>query len=437
MKKLSLMICFSFILFSSTFVFGDENLPDFVVDNPHFEAGAGPVVAVDAAHNNEHTLEHKFGGFGKLAETDGFTVQPLTSTFSADSLAGVDILVSATAMDAVNAAITDPDNDGWVLAFDPATFVYPMSAYTDEEVAAVKEWVKNGGSLMLVTDHMPFPASQQKLAKAFGVIFENSFAFDSQFLLLLASGGQIGGNMGNLLKFYADPASASGSNGKLHSHDITNGLGYVTSFTGSGMHVISGVTYQPLMEMGDGVLMHFPYNHVTYSDLPQNQLSLPLGNGVLQGLTLSYGKGRVAIFSEAAMFSSVPSPMDPSIQNGVLHPEAEFNQDFALNTLFWLANTESSSGCVVLGDDFSFTLPNLKMSGLSFSARFTYAGGTAFKLDMNSVGAADTTAEAIEFGAILNIKCMNILGQGFTVILKSPTGNLMDWAVDLDEIVMN
>lgn len=432
MKKLSIILWSAILIFAAANAFG-EDIPDFTVENPNFNMGEGPVIAVDEAHNNEHTLIHKFGAFGALAEKDGFQVQAFTSSFTPESLADVDILISATAMDATNAAIEDPDTDGWILAFDPVRLVYPMSAYTDEEIAAVQEWVKQGGSLMLVSDHMPFPASQQKLAKAFGVIFENAFAFDSQFLIFAATQGQMGSNMANLLKYYTDPASASESNGKLYPHEITNGLDYVTSFVGSGMRVLSGVNYQPLLETGNGTLMHYPYNHVKYETFPPTQLSLPLGDGMLQGLTLSYGKGRVAIFAEAAMFSSVQSPLDPSIQNGFLHPEAEYNMDFALNTLTWLVDTpQGNEHCVTLGDDFGFTLPSINISGVKFGVHFSYVeDSSSFQLDVNSISNADPSAGEIMLGhdTSLTIPCIDIFGMGYSVTLIPVDGQFTHWTL--------
>jgi len=56
--------------------------------------------------------------------------------------------------------------------------------------------------------------------------------------------------------------------------------------------------------------------------------------GWLQGAILECGKGRVAIFGEAAMFTA-------QIQNsqrklGLAHPVAKQNQTFLLNLMHWL-----------------------------------------------------------------------------------------------------
>ena len=42
-------------------------------------------------------------------------------------------------------------------------------AFTDAECDAVRDWVKDGGSLLLITDHAPMGSAAQCLAKRFGV----------------------------------------------------------------------------------------------------------------------------------------------------------------------------------------------------------------------------------------------------------------------------
>ncbi len=430
LKRLSCIMLTTLLFFAAALA--SAATYNFVVDNPHYPEGSGPVIAVDEGHNNFHNLQGRFEAFGELAEADGFTVQPISGAFTRESLAEVDILVTATALDAVNVAIEDPDNNGWVLAFNPLAppdfmkGLYPQSAYTDDEIAIIKEWVKDGGSLMLVTDHMPFPAAAQALAKAFGVILNNAYAFDGNFLLFAASQGQVGGNSSNLLKFYADQEGAADSNGTLYTHPITNGLDYVTSFTGSAFRVLPGVNYQPIMELGEDTLMHYPWNHVAYEKSPLNEVSLPLGKGLLQGITMTFGEGNLAVFAEAAMFSA--REFDP---NGVTHPEAPFNQDFTLNTLSWLADKSSGENCIALGADISFTVPNMNLSGLKFGVNFIHKGELDFQMDMASLIDADATFEELSFSQdnSLIIPCIDVFGTHLQITLTSPTHNFKEWTI--------
>ncbi|MGB0915797.1 MAG: hypothetical protein ACPGVI_06975, partial [Crocinitomicaceae bacterium] len=40
-----------------------------------------------------------------------------------------------------------------------------------EEITFIKNWVKKGGKLVLIADHMPFAGAANDLAKAFGFEF--------------------------------------------------------------------------------------------------------------------------------------------------------------------------------------------------------------------------------------------------------------------------
>ncbi len=56
--------------------------------------------------------------------------------------------------------------------------------------------------------------------------------------------------------------------------------------------------------------------------------------GMLQGATLQHGKGRVAVFGEAGMFSAQISSNGGRM--GMNHPDATDNAQFALNVVHWL-----------------------------------------------------------------------------------------------------
>ena len=74
--------------------------PDFEppIDTPEYQAGQGPEVIIDAAHLNFHTADGGYAAFARLLRRDGYDVASNTKPFTAESLAGVDILVIANAM---------------------------------------------------------------------------------------------------------------------------------------------------------------------------------------------------------------------------------------------------------------------------------------------------------------------------------------------------
>ena len=65
--------------------------------------------------------------------------------------------------------------------------------------------------------------------------------------------------------------------------------------------------------------------------------------GWLQGAVLRLGKGRVAVFGEAAMFSAQISGSEKRPM-GMNHPDASENARFLLNVFHWLSGLLPPSG---------------------------------------------------------------------------------------------
>src|SRR5687767_1870869 len=127
--------------------------------NPAYKNGQGPIITLDEAHFNYHTLNGRYYTFGNLLEQDGYTVNRGRSLFTSDYLSAIKILVIANAL---------PDTSEWKL---PA-----KSAFTAAEINDLHKWVMNGGSLFLIADHMPFPGAYTQLGLAFGFNFINTYA---------------------------------------------------------------------------------------------------------------------------------------------------------------------------------------------------------------------------------------------------------------------
>jgi hypothetical protein len=134
------------------------------VVRPAFAPGTGPKVLFDEAHLNIHTAVGRYAPFVDLLRRDGFIVEPNRSQFSGESLASTKILVI------VNALAPRNKRSGWTL---PA-----RSAFSKREIDAVRDWVWEGGSLLLIADHMPFPGVAADLAREFGVFMVDGFATD-------------------------------------------------------------------------------------------------------------------------------------------------------------------------------------------------------------------------------------------------------------------
>ncbi len=128
---------------------------------PAYAPARGPRVAVDGGHFNFHTAEGRYAAFAELLRRDGYRVAGREGPFTPASLKEADVLVVANALNARNA-------DDWSLP--------TPSAFTPEEIATVQAWVRKGGALLLIVDHMPFPGGAGDLAAAFGFTFSNGYA---------------------------------------------------------------------------------------------------------------------------------------------------------------------------------------------------------------------------------------------------------------------
>ena len=269
---------------------------------PAYEQDAGPRVVIDAGHHNFHTVDGRYQPFAQLLRRDGFRVGGSGAVLSAQSLAGIDVLVIANALNKAN-------QRDWRLP-NPA-------AFTDAEIAALRAWVDNGGSLLLIADHMPFAGAAGTLARAFGVEFSNGFA------------GRADGDVGPIdFSFEHGLARSAVTEGRNASERIS----HVISFTGSAFKPPTGAV--PVMTFAPGFVSleskaPFKFDAVT----PR----VPVA-GWSQGALLTVGKGRVAVFGEAGMFTAqLAGPQARPF--GMNAPAANQNAQFLLNVAHWLART--------------------------------------------------------------------------------------------------
>ena len=130
-----------------------DDKADVAVSSASFTRGAGPVVAIDSAHHNYHTVDGRYAPLAALLRNDGFRVVDSRMTFTRNNLATAKVLVIANAF---------PVDDGV-----PPPVPTP-AAFSPSEVSAAKAFVENGGSLLLITDHMPYAGAISDLALAFG-----------------------------------------------------------------------------------------------------------------------------------------------------------------------------------------------------------------------------------------------------------------------------
>jgi len=299
---LTLVVSLLIILCSSAQAqqMGDPNFNPRI-DDPAYPEGKGPIVLIDGAHNNFHTAEGRYRPFAELLAKDGYRVTPIAGVFTSESLQKGDVLVIANALHKSNI-------ESWTLP--------TPSAFTEKEISAVEKWVRDGGALLLIADHMPFPGAAKDLAATFGFRFNNGFAF-------------------------APDESRQGTrfsreDGSLKDHPITRGsvpdekIDSVVTFTGQAFQ--GPAQAKPLLVFGKSSYSLMPHRAWEFNeDTPKISVE-----GWFQGAVRTYGKGRVAVFGEAAAFTAQLSGPEKA-KIGMNNPDAKQNCQFVLNVMHWLS----------------------------------------------------------------------------------------------------
>lgn len=297
---------FSLVALAITGSLQAQQVPDTlfqpVVAAAAYPPGTGPRIGIDEFHHNFHSAVGRYRPFAKLAEGDGFRVLRVREALTEQSLKSIDILLIANPLNAIN------DGNNWKLP--------TPSAYTPDEIRAVRAFVERGGALLLIADHMPFAGAAEALGAAFGIRFINGFTQTAaRTSIFTLTRGQT-----------------------LLPHAITNGrsaaerIDSLVVFTGSAFSVTDAT---PVMRVPIGTRVDQPEEAWVFTEKTP---SIP-GTGLLFGAALSRGKGRVFASGEAAMFSAQRSGPQGEGRMGFNAPNAPQNAQFALNVLHWLART--------------------------------------------------------------------------------------------------
>ena len=270
-----------------------------------------PVVVVDEAHANFHTMGGRYKPFADVLRADGYLVAAGTQAFTKASLASARVLVISNALGP---------------GFNESNALNPPSAFTDAECDAVRDWVRGGGSLLLVADHSPFGATAATLAARFGVEMGKGYAWTVQ-----------GNNPEPTTTIAYSRESKS-----LGDHPITRGLTRVVAFTGQSLSIPNGAT--ALLRLGTAY--ESPGTNVA-ADITAFQAGKATTARTVtnraQAIAFEYGKGRVVMTGEAAMFSAqvirFTDPQGHTTESKMgMNVPGNDNQQFLVNILRWLTH---------------------------------------------------------------------------------------------------
>ncbi|MGB3080224.1 MAG: DUF4350 domain-containing protein [Saprospiraceae bacterium] len=270
-----------------------------MITHPAYAKGKGPVIFIDEGHHNFHTKTGRYLPFANLLERDGYKVDAFADEFTMKNLSKGKILVISNALNEIN-------EENWYLP--------TPSAFSNAEIASVKDWVYKGGSLFLIADHMPMAGAAQDLAAVFGFEIANGFVLHT-----VTNGlGYFNLTDGSLIE---SPVTLG--------RDSSERVKQIVTFTGQGFKIPRDAT--SILTFDENYTCLMPDTAWVFPE------STPRINikGWSQGAYLKYGKGRVVLFGEAAMFTAQLSG-ELQTKVGMNSDKSPENFKLLLNIVHWL-----------------------------------------------------------------------------------------------------
>jgi len=292
----------------------------FAISEPAFSIGTGPVVCIDEAHANMHTATGTYLPFATLLRDDGYRVQSLTA-WSRAALQPCAVVAIANAVAPAN--VRDRS-----LPHPPA--------FSKPEFDTLIAWIGEGGGLLLIADHTPFPGAVGALGLVLGVGMLDAFAAPGDSGGVIAIFGTQNLSDSTWRRYATDRliqfrsvAGALTNPGTLGSHAILRGrndregVRWVTTFTGHAFYASTRVA--PLLIFGPRAVAGIDRADAAW---------FPIG-GWLQAGAIEFGSGRAVVLGEATTCTAqVGGPR--RIRTGMNVPEAPDNVRFCLNVVHWL-----------------------------------------------------------------------------------------------------
>lgn len=280
-----------------------DNSFDVSIKNPAFKS-IKPKVLLDEAHYNVHTASGTYKPFVNLIKNDGCSVEPNKELFSTKTLSGCHLLVISNAKGGKHDSKYKP-------------------AFTEDECKAVKEWVQNGGSLLLIADHYPMGSAAENLSQQFGVHMFNGETSDT---IHFSGNAQ-----------FKDRLVFDTTNKLLAVNEITQGtspsdaVNTVIADRGQSLSIPEQGTV--LLKLSPAALHMLPDSIWEANGKTYTRFADPVSaSGNCQGIALNFGKGKVVILGEASMLTAQTFKGEKFGMNAGDND----NKQFTLNIVHWL-----------------------------------------------------------------------------------------------------
>ncbi len=277
---------------------------DADIAHPKYKSGQGPSILFDAGHFN--FIVHM--GLAKplidVATSDGYRVTVDSLKFTKSYLSKYKMLVIFPAMP---------------FTFGSKKQVTNEITFTNDELTALHDWVKAGGSLLMFDEHAPIDKSVTPLFNKFGIQLSIGIVADS----VHHNTSLKMGSKESYLMFTRE-------NGLLNKeHPITQGeqpneqINNIMNYGGGGL--TGGENYTNIFKLSPTAIVN------KYSGSPAS------GTAISQALAGNFGKGKVAAFGDCNGFTAMYVMSGKTkFTAGMQVADYDWKQ-LALNTLHWLS----------------------------------------------------------------------------------------------------
>jgi hypothetical protein len=274
------------------------------VAHPKYGKENGPNILIDAGHHNFIVEMDLIKPLVSLVESDGYRTKIDSSIFTKDYLSKYKVLVIMPAMP---------------FKFGSKSQVTDEVTFTTDELNILHDWVVDGGSLLMFSEHAPIDKSVTPLFNKFDIQVSIGIVSDS---LNCDSTIKVSGYK-TLIKY-------NKTNGLLNqNHPITIGankmerIHNIVTYGGCGLN---GAGYTNILQLAPSAIIK-KYNG-----------SLPSGSANSQCLAGNVGKGKLVALGDCNGFTAMYIPLKTGEKYSTGMQVANYDwKQFVLNTFHWLS----------------------------------------------------------------------------------------------------
>jgi len=303
MKNSILLFLLLFTITSQAQMYNDSSFNADVV-HPKFKKGYGPKILIDAGHHNFVVELGLNKPLFDVASSDGYQIKIDSMQFTKEYLSNYNIVVIWPAMP---------------FKFGSKNQVTDEITFTIDELDALHDWVSNGGSLLMFSEHAPIDKSVTPLFNKFGIQLSTGIVVDS---LNSDTPIEMPSWKYSFLKF-------TSKNGLLNTeHPITKGekknerISNILTIGGGGL---TGDGYTNILKLSNSAMIK-KWNG-----------TMPTGTPNSQCLAGNVGKGKLVALGDVNGFTAMFIKSGGYKLSAGMQVSGYDWKQFVLNTLHWLS----------------------------------------------------------------------------------------------------